>query len=683
MAPRSERNGAHDKRTGRVRGMTLVLVLLLLASAVLVQQILQEPAPAARLRDAAVEDEPEETAETPPSPHVRGALAGVVVGPDGRLLAGATVRWRDEGGTTATCAPAATGADGDFRCPDVPLPGRLTASAPGLATPPPALAARVPRPRTDLRLRLRASVRLSGRVLDGLRPAHGAELHVHLLAPESLDGVPLPPTLAPVRAHSDAAGAFAFEAVWPGRMRVEARLPDRAPAYSEPFSLDDGQRRDGLQIVLGPGGTLSGTVRARGGAPLAGAIVELDGVVGGPVGRADAQGAFRMDAVPRGAWRFVARAPGYRDAVADLEILDHAAPSVLFELEPLPGLGGRVVDTDGRPVLGARVDLDAAGRHVHARTDADGRFRFDQVPSGQGGRAVASHDEHADSAEVELLPGAAPTLRLGAPGFVEGSVVDADGRAVGPAVVRIADEHHDGPGEARPHRQRVPTDEHGRFRLGPLRPGRFDLSATLDDHPPALRRGVRVGGGETLRGVTLTLDGGATLQGRVQTTDGPAASVALALRCGEEPERTGTSDGEGQYRFDGLPPGVCWLSARAPGHLVEVGTITIGDHGAHRLDLRLRDAGEAREAALPRHGFDLRESEDGMVVARVRPGSPAAAAGLDPGDRVRSVDFRPLGAHDFAGVVGEAAQGSANLTLEIVRDSRVETVYVPAESESP
>ncbi|MEU0273697.1 S41 family peptidase [Streptomyces sp. NPDC006307] len=61
---------------------------------------------------------------------------------------------------------------------------------------------------------------------------------------------------------------------------------------------------------------------------------------------------------------------------------------------------------------------------------------------------------------------------------------------------------------------------------------------------------------------------------------------------------------------------------------------------------------QALDGAYTGVGLSARRDEDGRVeVARVQPGGPAAKAGLKPGDRLRTVDGRPVGGRSVSEVV--------------------------------
>jgi hypothetical protein len=73
--------------------------------------------------------------------------------------------------------------------------------------------------------------------------------------------------------------------------------------------------------------------------------------------------------------------------------------------------GGTVAAADGEPVAGAWVALPALG--LLATTDADGRFRFDRVPSGNQAIEVRTPDGGTAKADVDVPGGRADLVVRG------------------------------------------------------------------------------------------------------------------------------------------------------------------------------------------------------------------------------------------------------------------------------
>ena len=601
-------------------------------------------------------------------------LGGAVLGPGGRLVAGAVVDCPD--------AVTRTSALGLFRCEDVELPLRLRPRARGHAEPPPEVAAEIADARTDLRLRVRGPCRLRGHVVRGTAPAGGVRLRVQWLSADGAGGQPVAPFSRDIERTTDSHGAFDIEGLWPGRVRVVALDDGAAPAYSPLLDLADHQTLDGLLLTLGPGGTLTGTVRSLDGASVPGAMLRLADVHGGPEARSDLHGAFTLEALPIGTWVVEVEAVGFERLRESIEIQPHAAPSRAFVLRPLAGLQARVVDAQGQPVVGANVTLRTPGGQHHQRSDRLGEVQFGELPAGQRGVATADHPAHGVSEQVELQPGVRAELRLPSPGSIAGSVVDAQGNPVAHATLWLAPSANgDTPVVWGQQRAPEPARIDGQFVLRRVRAGSWDVRARVEGAPPGVVRGVRVEVGQAVEGVVVRLDGGATVEVRVRDAERRPALAALQLHCADDPTRTAQTDAQGQARMQDVTPGPCTLQVSCEGHLLEVRSLAVPDSGSERLTIDLRPAGAGNERELPRYGVALAEDERGLVVSRVAPGSGAARAGLEVGDRVVGIDFRRIGRQTLDEVVGDAHRpdgDGAPLTLEIEQGGLVTTVYLNA-----
>ncbi len=97
-------------------------------------------------------------------------------------------------------------------------------------------------------------------------------------------------------------------------------------------------------------------------------------------------------------------------------------------------LAGRVADEEGRPLAGARIGL-GADRQIMQRgfpsalTDAEGRFRFGQVPAGTQTVTAQSPGRAPELADVVVAPGMKPVeFRLGPGHVIRGRVVNPEDR---------------------------------------------------------------------------------------------------------------------------------------------------------------------------------------------------------------------------------------------------------------
>jgi len=197
------------------------------------------------------------------------------------------------------------------------------------------------------------------------------------------------------------------------------------------------------------GGRLTGSVWDMGtGKPVLGAVVcmaprraseETEAIAPCTV---DEDGAFQFDGIPKGRYSIHIEAEGYapRDAgnyggQFDWEKIVYLAPAVT--------VSGIVIDTEGKPVAGARVraedpyGFDAepyplVNKLKPVETDENGRFKFIGLPEGYIHLAV---DQRSGwySLSDELWPAPAGDVRLMAArtGTIRGKVVDYQGNPAG------------------------------------------------------------------------------------------------------------------------------------------------------------------------------------------------------------------------------------------------------------
>jgi hypothetical protein len=173
-------------------------------------------------------------------------------------------------------------------------------------------------------------------------------------------------------------GVFTLKRVARGRYRAQVSHQDY-PATTVEVSTETPAR-----IRLALGGGISGVVRdTYTGVAIAGAAVEAEGPTGSEQIASSSHGVVRLFPLAAGTWQVRVRRAGYApfeskvvvpraERAGELTVTDYR-----FELERGAALAGVVRDESGL-VSGAAVRV----RSVTTRTDAKGRFRLEDVPTG-------------------------------------------------------------------------------------------------------------------------------------------------------------------------------------------------------------------------------------------------------------------------------------------------------------
>ncbi len=253
----------------------------------------------------------------------------------------------------------------------------------------PLLLSRVSVPSDPLAIRLEALGTVSGVVhLDGGRPAAGAAVRA-ASAEHAAETTAGPDGRFTLRAP---AGSYA----------ISAALGERAGAAPGSVALAAGATSPAVEVRLGPAATIEGeVVLAATGRPLPHAEVAVapHGALG-PEARALAgeDGRFRIQGLAPGAFDVRASAPGATPAlVAGVTLAAGVRHALRIPLDGTGAIEGTVRDPAGRPLASIRVriarrgDGIAAAAPLEARTDFDGRFRFEAVEVGRA--EVVARDE--------------------------------------------------------------------------------------------------------------------------------------------------------------------------------------------------------------------------------------------------------------------------------------------------
>jgi protocatechuate 3,4-dioxygenase beta subunit len=337
-----------------------------------------------------------------------------------------------------------------------------------------------------------------------------------------------------------------------------------------------------IAVRLPAGRTVAGRVLdAATRKPLPGALVWSDGH---RAVRADVEGRFRIQAFS-GAATVDAAAAGHLPSSAEARPGD--GQPLTFALPPATALDGVVTDGSGRPVAGAEVQARSASSRfrdetpeISARSGADGRFHLASLAIGQMYEVAATRAGFAAATlSVEAVPaGKSVPLRivLRHGSSVAGRIMDREGRPVAGAELILHPASRRG--QSWEGETTARSDSAGRFELGDLGPGRFDLQATHHGFAPTTVHGVEIPTApRTVDLGEMTLVPGAVIEGRVTDRRGaPVAQAEIDFGCSDffpmgrprsaqsQPAATGP---DGRFRFEDLAPeSSCSLIIRHAGY---------------------------------------------------------------------------------------------------------------------
>ncbi|MFM8980207.1 MAG: carboxypeptidase regulatory-like domain-containing protein [Planctomycetia bacterium] len=567
-----------------------------------------------------------------------GVVAGTVVDAAGAPVPGAlVVAMSQMGGPASTPLGrtfAESGLDGRFRMDTLGAAGQLMLATYARGYPTAIATPEVGR--SDVRIVLRRGATLELRLLqasDGA-PIEGAQL-LAAVGEKAEMGSEGPSTL--LVGVTDGAGAATLEAPTGSLQMLWASHPQRASAIwaatrgmKMPGMLEgpeDTTVREGrttLTFRAPDGVQVDGRVRDGEGRGLAGAQVASVGFMGGGAKTvSDAEGRFRLVLDRSGAAMLRARLAGW---VQDRMEWEGGKPwpqleagtreaTVEVVMRTSVSVTGRVLDTDGSPLPGASVTVEAvagegdesqqfdmarllAGSPPSSISLADGTYLVEDVPAGRKVRAVARRTGRVPGAGAPFTTAssgvsAAGDLRLPAAGRLEVRVLGSEGQPLEGAELSVSVRRKDGVSEDPLEEMMgsadtdLRTDARGGATVELLPPecevrvkaraaGHAPWGATRSVGPASSPSGpllVRLPPGRALSGTVRDASGRALAGASVQVLNAQPASAVPAPSPGPAGEGAGeqahaaswqeewdarrraTTDAEGRWRVADLPQG--------------------------------------------------------------------------------------------------------------------------------
>jgi hypothetical protein len=368
-------------------------------------------------------------------------------------------------------------------------------------------------------------------------------------------------------------GRYRIRGLSRSKLAVLAVASGYAEARSREVSISPGQHVAGVDIILSVGTYIFGRVADARGAPIAGAQISVKPELGGQLDAfSDGDGMYRLGPLT-GRVSLIASAYGHVESRRSLDLATAKGTTALEQREDITlevadaVLAGTLDDSTGATVPSAHIEIingPAEGRQVVV--NADGAFSIDMLPAGKL-RVRVTHPSYPTTEldAVASKTGETQRLRLPLGGQVEGVLYDDF------AGTPIAGMTIDATGPGGLTAEAV-SDDKGRWKLGPLRPGSWTLQVKLPGYLPYAKDiDVKAGsapGVTSLFDQRIELVRGALLGGVVRDTRGQrmkGADITVKRVDGTGPTCDGASDAQGEFRIHDCPTGELTVEATLSG----------------------------------------------------------------------------------------------------------------------
>ncbi|MEZ4451361.1 MAG: carboxypeptidase regulatory-like domain-containing protein [Nannocystaceae bacterium] len=480
--------------------------------------------------------------------------------------------------------------------------------------------------------------------------------------------------------RTDADGRFELRGLLAGNYDVRASSwsPGRAvPLEPLKVTLPEGRDLDGLKIELPATGELRGRLVDTEGRPIPRASVSLRNGLDWRGCSVTDDGAFSAQDLRPGTYRAVAtvdgnslRSPGTSDDDVQgerIEIVEGEVANLELVVENATGvIRGVVRDEDGGPVADAFVESSreperagaASGAAARSNrwgsfsgdpilTDADGRFT---IPRIAGKHTLLAHRKGGGEAILEhVAAGDDVVLTIAATGRLSGTVTLAGGGAPEEFSLAAVDE------ATGLSRRDSFFRSGGAWSLAEIPAGTYKIQ--VNSGPGSAETEATMVAGRDTEGITIELAPKVTVRGLIVDAEGaPLEGMYVAISgmgrgyAGDDDDKQNVTDSSGRFEVKKASTGSVFIS---------VSSRVSDDYEWTRVPVMIAADAPVAELApiqvLRRRvergkvagdlGYTLKDPDPGadpmertFVVAFIRPGGPAAKAGLQVGDEIVTVD---------------------------------------------
>lgn len=474
--------------------------------------------------------------------------------------------------------------DGSFVLENVPAGGMvLVANSPGYSAGRMNVQVEEGKTLSDVVIELDTGVKLTGRVT-GNNGAPLSDVSVRIM-PSPTGGFAT--SGAERSATTDSNGEYTIDSLEPGDETV---MFSHAKHAGTRKSVTLKGRETRLDVQLSSGQVVKGTVVTEAGAPVADASVDVVSAGGSYVSaRTNASGAFEVEGLNPGRYRFSASRTGYADGIVEDVDISSGAP-VRITLRTGGTLYGRVTGLTPAELESTQVEARSGRASAVATVDRNGNYRIEGAPTGtvQVNAQVLSRSRSFKSSSAQTV-----TLEAGGSQQVDinfrGDIVirgrvTRNGKPLPNASITFIPK-----GTSQRGVNSGSTDEQGMYSIDGVDEG--DYTVMVNDQqrfsPHATQYTVR--GSDTFDINYKT----AALRGRVvdATTNEPISNAEVQVRTtmleNVRIPRSAITDSTGSFVLDSVSAGTYTLTAVKESYGNQIQEIVVTESGVDNVELRM------------------------------------------------------------------------------------------------
>ncbi len=310
-----------------------------------------------------------------------------------------------------------------------------------------------------------------------------------------------------------------------------------------------------------------------------------------PKAKSDANGQFVLKGLETAKYKLKISRTNFGSVVVNDIDIKPGATKKLDDIELLPeaDVRGRVIDVVGRPITNASISATADEVNTTKTTSDDtGVFALRGFCSGTHIRLKTAAPGFVETVTTLIAPELDVAITLVQQGSLRGRVQDAE--TLTPIQsFQITSAYGLNP--------KTFNSEDGSFELTSLRPGRWSFTAVAAGYQPAEVKAIEIHPGEPTQPVVFSLLKGVKLSGRVvdAATGKGISNAAVIYHVASETKSAEwhfysrmtakPTDGEGNFKLDGLPKEKVTIIASADSYAEALQTVMPEENGSVEIAL--------------------------------------------------------------------------------------------------